>query len=100
MARACRPLRKIWSIPSKVLVTDGPYAETKEQLGGILLLEAKDLNHGRLEVSAHPGAEPRAFQRTFPPAKGKEISRITLRNAHSRSLLKLRPNEPGIRDNA
>src|SRR5229473_4596291 len=53
----------------KVAVTDGPYAETKEQLGGILLLEARDLNHGRLEVSAHPGAELRPFQRTFLPAK-------------------------------
>ena len=29
----------------KVVVTDGPYAETKEQLGGILILEANDLNH-------------------------------------------------------
>ena len=27
----------------KVSVTDGPYAETKEQLGGILVLEATDL---------------------------------------------------------
>jgi hypothetical protein len=24
---------------------NGPYAETKEQLGGILVLEARDLNH-------------------------------------------------------
>src|SRR6202040_2461689 len=29
----------------KVAVTDGPYAETKEQLGGIQVLEARDLNH-------------------------------------------------------
>ena len=29
----------------KVTVTDGPYAETKEQLGGIQVLEARDLNH-------------------------------------------------------
>ena len=29
----------------KVAVTDGPYAETTEQLGGILVLEARDLNH-------------------------------------------------------
>jgi hypothetical protein len=29
----------------KASVTDGPYAETKEQLGGILILEARDLNH-------------------------------------------------------
>jgi hypothetical protein len=29
----------------EVAVTDGPYAETKEQLGGIQVLEARDLNH-------------------------------------------------------
>jgi hypothetical protein len=26
-------------------ITDGPFAETKEQLGGFLVLEARDLNH-------------------------------------------------------
>ena len=39
----------------KVAVTDGPYAETKEQIGGILLLEAKDLNHAIQLMSKHPG---------------------------------------------
>jgi hypothetical protein len=39
----------------KVLVTDGPYAETKEQLGGILLLEARDLDHAVQLMSKHPG---------------------------------------------
>jgi hypothetical protein len=29
----------------KVSITDGPYAETKEQLGDLLILEATDLNH-------------------------------------------------------
>jgi hypothetical protein len=29
----------------KVATTDGPYAETKEQLGGIQILEAQDLDH-------------------------------------------------------
>src|SRR6266481_9133130 len=29
----------------KVATTDGPYAETKEQLGGLQILEARDLNH-------------------------------------------------------
>lgn len=29
---------------SKLLVTDGPFAETKEQLAGFYLLEAEDLN--------------------------------------------------------
>jgi hypothetical protein len=38
----------------KVAVTDGPYAETKEQLGGILVLEARDLNHAIQLISQHP----------------------------------------------
>ena len=29
---------------AKKVVTDGPFAETKEQLGGIFLIEATDLN--------------------------------------------------------
>jgi len=29
----------------KMSITDGPFAETKEQLGGIMVLEANDLNH-------------------------------------------------------
>ena len=39
----------------KIMVTDGPYAETKEQIGGILVLEARDLDHAVLLVSQHPG---------------------------------------------
>lgn len=42
---------------SKVAVTDGPYAETKEQLGGILILEAQDLNHAIQLISQHPGTK-------------------------------------------
>lgn len=40
----------------KVVVTDGPFAETKEQLGGIMILEARDLNHAVDLISKHPGA--------------------------------------------
>jgi hypothetical protein len=39
----------------KVTTTDGPYAETKEQLGGIQILEARDLNHAIQLMSQHPG---------------------------------------------
>jgi hypothetical protein len=39
----------------KAIVTDGPYAETKEVLGGILVLEANDLNHAVQIMSKHPG---------------------------------------------
>jgi hypothetical protein len=39
----------------KVATTDGPYAETKEQLGGILILEARDLNQAIQLISQLPG---------------------------------------------
>jgi hypothetical protein len=39
----------------KVATTDGPYAETKEQLGGILVLEARDMNHAVQLMAQHPG---------------------------------------------
>jgi hypothetical protein len=38
----------------KVATTDGPYAETKEHLGGILVLEARDMNHAIQLMSQHP----------------------------------------------
>ena len=38
----------------KVSVTDGPYAETKEQLAGFFILEARDLNHAIQLMSKHP----------------------------------------------
>ena len=41
----------------KVSLTDGPYAETKEQLGGFYLIEARDLNQA-LQIAAR-----------LPPAK-------------------------------
>jgi uncharacterized protein YndB with AHSA1/START domain len=46
----------------KVSVTDGPYAETKEQLGGILILEATDLNHAVRLMSKHPGVKVGPFE--------------------------------------
>jgi hypothetical protein len=46
----------------KVTVTDGPFAETKEHLGGILFLEARDLNHAIQLMSQHPGVRGGAFE--------------------------------------
>ena len=46
----------------KVSATDGPYAETKEQLGGILILEATDLNHAIQLMSKHPGVRGGSFE--------------------------------------
>lgn len=45
-----------------VAVTDGPYAETKEQIGGILILEAHDLNHAIQLMSKHPGVLAGPFE--------------------------------------
>ena len=39
----------------KVSPTDGPYTETKELLGGLLVLEARDTNHAIQLISNHPG---------------------------------------------
>lgn len=41
----------------RLSVTDGPFAETKEQLGGYYLIEAKDLNEAIQVASRIPGAK-------------------------------------------
>ncbi|HEX2746755.1 MAG TPA: YciI family protein [Verrucomicrobiales bacterium] len=46
----------------RVSITDGPYAETKEQIGGILILEARDLNHAIQIMSKHPGVKAGPFE--------------------------------------
>ena len=38
----------------KLVITDGPFVETKEQLGGLMLLEASDLNHAIQLMSKMP----------------------------------------------
>src|SRR4029079_2219030 len=40
----------------KVLITDGPFVETKEQLGGYFLIEARDINDAIQVASRIPGA--------------------------------------------
>jgi hypothetical protein len=40
-----------------LFVTDGPYAETKEQLGGFGVFEARDLNHAIQLLSNHPAVK-------------------------------------------
>jgi hypothetical protein len=66
----------------KVSTTDGPYAETKEQLGGYFVIEAKDMNeaigiaaripgawHGCVEI--RPIAEDERTQRALGAATAK-----------------------------
>ena len=41
---------------AKFLTTDGPFAETKEQIGGYYVIEAKDMNEAIQVASRIPGA--------------------------------------------
>lgn len=46
----------------KATVTDGPFAETKEVLGGFIILEARDLDHAVELMSNHPGIKIGPFE--------------------------------------
>jgi hypothetical protein len=41
----------------EVLLSDGPFAETKEQIGGFDLIECEDLDEAIEVASKHPGAK-------------------------------------------
>jgi hypothetical protein len=60
----------------KRLVTDGPFAETKEQLGGFYLVEAKDLDEAisiaaRIPSARHGSIEIRPIVARGETAEGK-----------------------------
>ncbi len=61
----------------KVATTDGPYAETKEQLGGILVLEARDMNHAVQLVAQHPALKYGNFFEIRPVADMSEIMKAS-----------------------
>ena len=52
----------------KTVTTDGPYAETKEQLGGYYLIEAKDIDEAIGIAARLPGSKYGAVEvRPVPP---------------------------------
>lgn len=57
----------------KVSITDGPFAETKEQLGGIMILEARDLNHAIQLMSNHPSIRMGSSSEVRPAADLSEV---------------------------
>ena len=57
----------------KVATTDGPYAETKEQLGGIGVLEARDMNHAVQLLAQHPALKYGAVFEIRPAADWNEM---------------------------
>jgi len=55
---ALEPVREAVTIRprgGKMMVTDGPFAETREQIGGFILIEAKDREEAIRLASAIPG---------------------------------------------
>lgn len=66
-----------------VAVTDGPFVETKEQLGGILYLKARDLNHAIALMSRHPGVRIGPFE--IRPADEKTNALVAARDAAART---------------
>jgi hypothetical protein len=44
----------------KRIITDGPFTETKEQLGGFMLIEAADLDEALAIVAKMPDVSPHA----------------------------------------
>lgn len=41
---------------AKPIVTDGPFVETKEKVGGVITIEARDMNDAIRVASLHPAA--------------------------------------------
>jgi hypothetical protein len=61
----------------KVATTDGPYAETKEQLGGIGVLEARDMNHAIQLMAQHPSLTYGNIWEIRPVADMNEIMKAS-----------------------
>jgi hypothetical protein len=70
----------------KVATTDGPYAETKEQLGGILVLEARDLNHAAQLMAQHPALKYGNVFEIRPVADLTEITNESQRRRRKQTL--------------
>ncbi|OYP33051.1 YciI family protein [Rhodopirellula sp. MGV] len=50
------------NVNGEIEAVDGPFAETKEVLGGILLLEANNMEHAIELMSKHPGVRVGPFE--------------------------------------
>ena len=61
----------------KVATTDGPYAETKEQIGGLGVLEARDMNHAVQLMSQHPSLKYGTLWEIRPVGDMSEIMKAS-----------------------
>lgn len=72
-----------------VSATDGPFVETKEILGGLLIIEARDRNHAVQIMSNHPGVK-------MGPWEIRPVEDLTgmIRESERRRALGLLPSDP------
>jgi hypothetical protein len=66
----------------KVATTDGPYAETQEQLGGILVLEARDMYHAVHLMAHHPDLKYGSIFEIRPAADLNEMMKASEQRQH------------------
>jgi len=75
VAHALQPVEAATTIrvrSGKLSTTDGPFAETKEQLGGFILIEARDLNEAiqvaaKIPMARHGSIEVRPIREIRAP---------------------------------
>jgi len=79
---AASPLQRVKTaktvrvVRGKTLVTDGPFAETKEQLGGFIIIEAADMDEAiavaaKIPVGWLGCVEVRPLPENWPPAEAQ-----------------------------
>jgi hypothetical protein len=81
VAHALQPIEAATTIRvrnGKVSATDGPFAETKEQLGGFMLIDARDLNDAiqvatKIPMARHGSIEVRPIKELRPRGGCDEI---------------------------
>jgi len=74
VAHALQPVEAATTVRvrnGKLSATDGPFAETKEQLGGFILIEARDLNDAiqvaaKIPMARHGSIEVRPIKELRP----------------------------------
>ena len=79
----------------RLSITDGPFAETKEYLGGIMILEATDLNHAISLMSKHPSIR---MGGTFEVRPSADLSAIVAESERRRSATSASASFSGERD--
>ena len=88
-SEALRPVQTATTVRvtnGKVSVTDGPFAETKEQLAGFYLIDARDLNEAIQIASKIPPARVGCVEvRPIRQLAGRKVEALLTRSKESSS---------------